>query len=164
MRTPTLEGKAKAWKLAHTISKDKWEPAWAATIDRYILHCTWSHPFWSYYFISGVHLRPIAGVPPAKKHFPSASHEIMIYSIDPKEPPDIDKCETGEKFPAILQPPDLVHQVAGLTDKQFAYLLQDVIVTVVEGRAAPDVDFRAFWQRSLDILAMKLRQGQVRLQ
>ncbi len=165
MREPTLKGAASAWKLAGLKNMTKANPAWEATIARYILHCTWSHPFWSYYFISGVHLRPIPGVPPAHKQFPAASHEIMIYSLDPREPaPDIDKVETGETFPAIMTPPDLVHQVPGLTDKQFEYLLQDVVVTIVEGRAAPDVDFRSFWQRALDVLAMRLRQGQVRVQ
>lgn len=164
MRPPTLEGHAKAWKLASVKNMKNWDPAWEATIARYILQCTWSHPFWSYYFISGVHLRPIPNTPPAKKRFPSATHEIMIYSLDPHVTPNIDKIETGETFPAILTPPDLVHQVAGITDPQFEYMLQDVVVTIVEGRASPDVDFSSFWQRALDILAMKLRQGQVRTQ
>src|SRR5579864_4243453 len=133
MREPDLSGHAKAWVIPIQRGRPGWEPTMEAGLAHYLLNCNWSHPFWSWYSISGIHLRDIPGVRPAHKEFPEAEHEIQILSLHPKFRPDPDKLSSGEQQLEYLTPPDLVHQVGGLTDDQFKTLVQDIVITIVEG-------------------------------
>lgn len=164
MREPDLHGHADAWIIPIRPDRPDWVPDWNAGIAHWLLHCRWAHPFWSWYTVSGIHLRPIEGVRPPAKYFPEATHEVMILALHPKMSPDPDKLSTGEQAMEYLTPIDLSHQVTGLTDDQFKQLVQDIIVTIVEGRASPDQDWREWWRQSIDATAKHIREGKHQVQ
>lgn len=159
MRKPDLHGHADAWVIPIDKTREGWLPDWDGTLCLYLLHCTWSHPMWSWYHICGIHLRDIPGVKPPHKHFPEASHEIMILALNPRMKPDPDLLAQGKQDLDFLTPPDLIHQVTGITDDQFKQLVQEVVVTIVEGRMAPDQDFRGLWRRAIDATVQHIKEG-----
>ena len=164
MRPPDLKDRAEAWLIPVRRDRKDWRPDWDGTLALYLLHCGWSHPFWHWYHICGIHLRPIPGVRPPKKFFPEASHEIMILALDPKVQHDPDLLASGEQELSYLSPPDLIHQVGDLTDDQFKQLVQDVVLAIVEGKASPDQDWREWWRRAIDETAEHIREGKHRVQ
>jgi len=157
MRPPDLDGRAQAWILKSDRTDPRWQKAWDAGLAHYLVHCTWSHPFWSWYSISLVHLRPMGGVKAAHKHYPEAEYEIQIFSIDPRHPdPDPDKPLDGY---CLLYPLDLVHQFHGITDSQAVQVCHHVVETIVSGRVAPDVDFHRFWIQAINETVKHYREG-----
>ena len=159
MREPDFHHKADAWLIPINRARKDWSADWEGTLCLYLLNCPWAHPFWSWYHISGIHLRDIPGVKPANKQFPEAEHEIQILSLNPKTQHDPDKLATGEQQLDFLTPMDLCHQVAGLTDDQFKQLVQIVVMTIVDGHAGPDSDYREWWKKMIDRTAQHLREG-----
>jgi hypothetical protein len=107
--------------------------------------------------IACVHLRPIADAPPAFRRFAEASHEILFAAIDPETYPsaDPDQWLGGVGY---LEPLDLVHQVANLTDEQAAGVLNAIVRAIVAGES-PDQDFRSHWQRVIEDTADHFRAG-----
>jgi hypothetical protein len=164
MRPPDLKGHAEAWTIPIDPTRKDWRPDWDAGIVHYLLHCQWSHPFWSWYSVSGIHLRDIPGVRPPRRDKPNASHEVIIMALNPRMKPDPDKLATGEQSLDYLIPLDLEHQVEDLTDDQFKQLMQDIIVVIVEGRASPDQDWRQWWRSAIDATAQHIREGKHQVQ
>ena len=124
------------------------EPAHMATLGCWILTIPGAHPWWHDYLLSIVHLRDIPGVPPAIKHFPEATHEIMLYALDPDvDPPDPDD---GDNFhPKFLTPANLVEQIHGVTDEQARSITEKLGRAFVDGIASPDTDYRSHTQKLL---------------
>lgn len=58
-----------------------------ACLAVWFLHLPKVHPFWFHYVLGIIHLRPIAGAKDAKKDYPEAEYELMLYALDPKRPP-----------------------------------------------------------------------------
>jgi hypothetical protein len=70
---------------------------------------------------------------------------ILILSLDPEGgAPDLDDPRKGPRF---LTPPDLVHQVGGLTDNQASELVRLMVRACVGGAMSPDSDFRELWKK-----------------
>lgn len=144
----------RAWRMQVTPRR----PDHQASIAAWLINGPY-HPFWRWWQLAIVHLRPIEGVKPAAIHRDGASHEIMILSIDPNHPPDIDELEQGEGHLRYLTPPDLVHQVVGLTDEQACELVDLMIGPILDGQLSPDRDFRSRWEPILETTAEHLRYG-----
>lgn len=170
MRKPDLVGAAEAWKIAADRSDPRWRPDYDATLAAYLLKARWAHPFWSWWMIAGVHLRPIPGVRPAHRHYPEAEFELTILAIDPtnrgKNPahdyePDPDQALAGVPW---LEPPDLVYQCHGVTDSDFSRIVLDCVMVIVNGHASPDQDFRNWWRSALNRTVEHYRAGAHRLQ
>jgi hypothetical protein len=119
------------------------EPAWAATLNAWIVNVPGAHPFWSWWQVSVVHLRDLHGVPPAHRRYPEAEYEFMIVAFDPDTPPDPDdRGGDGAKF---LTPIDVVEQFHGIADAQAAQLCDGAVAAILRGRASPDQDYRSWW-------------------
>jgi hypothetical protein len=125
------------------------------------------HPFWSWWYVSVVHLRPLDGAPPPHIAFAGATHEIMCFSLnpDPKDGrpkvPDIDKLDAGDAehgLPGFLQPPDFTTQVILLDDDQAKQLGDLVVRHIVEGNSC-DSDYRGYWIRLIAKTAEHFRLG-----
>lgn len=99
-----------------------------------------------------VHLRPVAGLPPARISFAGATHEIHFAACNPEVPaPDPDDVSTIK----TMQPLDLAKQVAEIDDKRAVEILEILVQTAVDGRLAVDVDYRRFWEDAIDQLIGK---------
>lgn len=140
MRAPDLHNRWSAWRLP---VKPTTKPH--ASLGLWVVHCPGVHVAWSYWAVSLVHLRPLEGAPPAALSYPDAEYEITSIALDPAHEPDVDG-NAGLRF---LMPVDVSEQFHGCTDAQAVQLLDLFIRTIVDGRLAPDSDFRSQWKRSL---------------
>jgi hypothetical protein len=150
MREPDEKGPSvSAWKLTWDRNHPKWRKDYEATLAMWLINARGYHPFWSWWTVSAVHLRPIEGVKLAHKQYPHAEYEIMIFAIDPRNGyvPDPDKALDGYPF---LQPVDLVHQFHGISDSEVVNLVQRCIWAIRDGFMSPDQDFSHQWKILID--------------
>lgn len=134
-------------------------PHESATVAYWLVNGPY-HPHWRWWAVAAVHLRVVPGVDPPQLSRPDASHEIVIYSIDPTGgDPDVDAIESGERRLKMLTPIDLAYQVAGLSDEQAGVLVQLMVRSMMAGWMSPDQDFRGAWPNVIDATVEHIRFG-----
>lgn len=175
MREPDLTGPAtRAWRIReskamteHHVREFGYDHG---GIDTWVVNGPY-HPFWAWWHVSVVHLRPIPGAPPAQKQYPEAEYEFAIFSLDPDPaasghpersyPPDIDALEAGDPergLPGYLTPADAVIQFHGCTDEQAREVCELAVRAIVNGQS-PDSDFRSWWERAIPNTVEHLATG-----
>jgi hypothetical protein len=126
-----------------------------AAVGIWLLHAPKAHPFWDYYAVFLIHLRPIEGFPDAEKVRPDAEYQVTVYSIDPTDSlPDMAAMSRGEAPEKIgmhlLQPSDFTAQFQDVGGDHNAYEIADeMCVNVTEGKLSPDQDYRVLWATML---------------
>lgn len=84
------------------------------TVARWFIECVpHLHPMWNHYLVVCVALKDVDGLPAAKKHFPTATHELMVLALDRDKKPTYDDDESHH----ILTPPNYYFQFTA-TDEQ----------------------------------------------
>jgi hypothetical protein len=159
MRAPDISGTTgKAWKS--TMPSTELAKKWPAGLDMWLMHRPGSHPFWSWYVVTGCSLRDVTGLPPAKKRSPDMTHEIMVLALDPAYTPDDSWCTDTEGRWAkyFLTPPDLSEQLGGFTDEKLNELVFSFVRAFCTGYACPDQDYRSYNRRLLETTADHLRR------
>lgn len=131
----------------------EWNNSMPATLAAWLLHRPDAHPFWANYLVSIVHLRPIEGMPPAKKTSPEMTHELLVLALDPNHVPNPD----DEKTCRPLQPANLVHQLALPDDATALQLVEQFTRALVDGSLNPDTDHRSCQKRWIEETLSKLR-------
>lgn len=129
---PTLEGpNTKIWKG---------EPREGdhATIGNWMIHAPWMHPFWSWHYLSLVHLRELDGVSPPNMQFPEATHEFLVLALNPEHEPD-----WGKLY--YLTPPSITQQFIAENDAQALEWIELILPQIAEGELSVDSDFRSTW-------------------
>lgn len=120
-----------------------------ACLAVWFLHLPKVHPFWFHYVLSIIHLRPIAGAKDAKKDYPKAEYELMLYALDPAPNPRADKKATWR----FLQPINMRLQFHGIDDAGIAELARLVAYGLVNGHliAEPQGIHGAYdhWRQSI---------------
>lgn len=122
-----------------------------ACLAQWQLRMPGAHPFWHSYLLSIVHLRPIAGSPPAALRYPEAAYEVSLYALDPQPPH------------SILTPANIVEQFHGLTDEQIPDLARLVAGALVSGAILAEP--QGIWgakemnRQALDTLLAQVRGG-----
>lgn len=147
MREPNFKGPCgSAWRVAMPTNHER--PDTTATLGMWLLTVPGAHPAWHSYALAVIHLRDIAGVRPAVKRIPDATHEVLLFALDPGVSlPDPDD---GAHFrPAFLSPANLVEQMQALTDEQAVAIVEGLARAFVDGHASPDTDFRSQTQALL---------------
>lgn len=156
MRAPDIERAVpvtKAWSMAEAI---KAHPG-SATIAAWIVHAPWAHAAWSFWMMSVVHLRPIEGFPPVRRHYPEAEYEFLIQSIDPERCPEPNP--DAPQTIRFLTPVDAVVQFDGVSDEDAGRILEAAVRAVIAGRMSPDSDFREAWKQCIAATAQHFRAG-----
>lgn len=100
-----------------------------AGLPRWIMHLP-GQAIWSNYCMTGCSLADFPDVPPAKKHFPQATHEIQVMAIDP----DFPKENLDKGGIAPLTPMNYVVQLAADSDDKVVVLLEKLAVMFVNGQ------------------------------
>ena len=153
-RKPDVEGHGRAWR----VTKEPTREEQRATVRAYIVHAPHGNPFWPWYVIACVHLREMVGVESPRKRFSEASHEFLIAAVTPDSYPNLNPDQNVGDV-GWLEPLDLVHQVANLTDEQAGKVLDLVVEAVVGFGWSPDQDNREMWKRSIESTADHFRAG-----
>lgn len=151
-RAPDLEAYGRAWRI--TIGP--LHPEQEACIGSYVVHAPNGNPFWPWYLVAAVHIRPIEGSPSPHLKFPGATHEFLIGAFDPRDYPKIDP--DRHVGVGLLRPLDLCHQVTLRTDEQARAVLT-LLVRAIVGGDSPDQDFRSLWVQRLDVTARHFFDG-----
>ena len=118
-------------------------PGAATTITWWLLEGPW-HPLWQQFVLSVVSLSPTPGFPPAKLHFPDATHELAVLALNPGDPPRQHAASTLTTggFRAVggyLEPVDVVHQFTA-TDTEMRELADLCARACVDGVLTPSTD------------------------
>lgn len=123
-----------------------------AQIASWIMHVPGSHPFWTWYAMECVTLRPIDGMPPAVLRFPGAAYELLVISLNPEHPAPHPHRLGAEGNPVHhLMPPDQVLQFPALKggDDQAREITGLFAKAVVNGVLVPDQDHRERWRQTM---------------
>jgi hypothetical protein len=144
MRDPDVKGPfGRAWVL-----NTKTEvPEHQACLGSWLVRVPGAHPFWEHWLVSIIHLRDIPGVRPAHKRYPEAEFEFGIYSINPERCPEPDPDQAVTPGYPLLEPPDVIEQFHGISDRDAFRVAEAGISAILNGRISPDQDFRAMWKR-----------------
>lgn len=136
---PTRQGThGKAWQIDLA--------AWRAMAGKpggeicgWIVEAPWAHPMWHSYFLSAVHLRHVEGFAPAVIHLPGATHEVMLFALNPEFSPALDE------FPRVLTPSNFVGQWIAESDEAACAKVEACVDDILVGQLSPDTDFRRHW-------------------
>lgn len=151
---PTITGASgSAWMAAIT---PELKAGWPAGLDTWLLHCPAAHPFWSWYVMTACSLRDIPGMRPAQIRTPGATHELLVFAMDPAWLPGPDWCSkgAGRWHSRRLTPQNLAWQAAADSDEQWCALIHDLVEAFCSGRVSPDTDHR---RCQLELLEQRLR-------
>ena len=139
----------KAWRIALAPIGQRSKPDFDATLDLFLVQRSGAHVCWDHWLVSIVHLRPMAGVRPARINLEGATHELMIVALDPEQPlPGLDSTAPGWRS-AWLTPIDVMEQFACPDDAMAHHFLELSIQAIVNGFLSPDQDDRARWKASI---------------
>lgn len=118
-------------------------PDSSATVAVWLLTCPGRHPVWSQWALSAVTLAPVDGYPPAKITVEGATHELLLFAIEPQivvdpnarlwEPRDV-----GEFAKHMLTPVNIVEQVRLGSDEQARELTSLLAQAVAHGVLDPE--------------------------
>lgn len=141
---PTMKGAAgNAWLLDMTAIRQKDgivdDPRAAVSLPCWIASAPYAHPLWSHYAILCVALRDGPGLPKARVRLEGATHEIMVFALDPNTKPAVNET------PCFLHPVNFVGQFIEVDDLSAALRVQHAVQDVIDGRLNPDTDFRRAW-------------------
>lgn len=143
-------------ELDATVNADEQGRLVGACCGVWLIRAPWAHRFWSYHLVFLQHLRTGDLLPPPifTKH--NATHEMMMYAVDP----DKQHLITGIKdvvgrqaSPALLlHPADVVQQFTveqPLIDVIARRVIEDGLLLVVDQKLIPDSDGRSGWKKFL---------------
>lgn len=141
---PTLKGQlGNAWLIdTEAVSRRRGvsnDPRASVTLPSWIASAAYAHPMWSHYVILCVALRDIPGVPKATVHLAGATHEVMVFALDPDSQPAVND------MPRMLHPANFVAQFIEPDDVSAAARVQQAVQDVIDGTLNPDTDFRRAW-------------------
>jgi hypothetical protein len=109
------------------------------TLDSWIVHAPWAHPVWPNYLLCCISLRAVPGWPPAKINLEGATHEVMLFALDPDSPP------TADAMPKLLHPSNFVGQFIETSDTAANERIKACVQDIVHGKLNPDTDARQQW-------------------
>jgi hypothetical protein len=144
VRSPDFEGPAgRAYNLIDAGLARR--PEQQAGLGAFLVNVPGAHPFWSWWLVSVVHLRPLPGAPDAQKRYPEAQYEFMIVTLNPEQ--TIDPHNLPPDGFRLLTPPDVAVQFHGVSDSDAARLCGQAALAIVNGLVSPDQDYRSVWER-----------------
>jgi hypothetical protein len=104
-------------------------PDISATLGMWFLDCPGQSPAWRHYHLAIIHLRPIDGVKPAHISRQGATHEVMLFALDPAKNPVPDNVETW----SWLRPTNFIGQLELPSDEDAKRVVGILARAVVGG-------------------------------
>ncbi|MGW1039347.1 hypothetical protein [Streptomyces sp. NPDC002547] len=124
-----------------------------AALDGWIITAPSWHPVWSQYLLDVISLDDTPGLPPARKYFPGATHELMVVVLNPDHGPYDARTFGAPDGLSFLAPVNIGEQFTG-TDEQARRLSFLSAQAVVAGLLCPETGdapdrVRASWRASI---------------
>lgn len=141
---PVMKGKlGSAWLIdMQAVSRRRGienDPRADVTLPCWIVRAPYAHPLWSHYVVMCIALRDVPGVPKATIHLEGATHEVMVFALDPDTRPALND------YPRMLQPINFTGQFIEADDLAAAARVQQAVQDVIDGTLNPDTDYRRHW-------------------
>jgi hypothetical protein len=105
----------------------------------WIVEAPWAHPVWHSYWIGVVHLRPVPGLQEPVFFLRGATHEVMLYALDPSHTPALDK---PQRF---LFPANFHGQWQAQSDEEAVAKIEGCVDDIIAGTLSPDTDHVRSW-------------------
>lgn len=119
----------------------------------WVIDAPWAHPLWSQYVVLLYDLTTVQeGVEMPKVVLEGATHEFMVYAVDPdaKIEKDTDAWELGKSGQLrLLQPANYGYQFKAETNEAAEGRIQGLVDQILAQTLSPDTDFRSWWDRIL---------------
>ena len=141
-RAPDLVGAhGRAWKYDMEACARRYPsgPTAELTVASWIVEARYAHPMWHSYLVAAVALRDMPGVPKAVVHLQGATHEVMVYALNPEQPRAINAA------PQYLTPANFHGQWRAESDAAAVRFIEETVHLVIDGHLSPDTDFRRDW-------------------
>jgi hypothetical protein len=137
-----MNAKTFAWKQIDVAESGIFNAAW-------IIEAPFAHPFWHQYALFLYDLTtPRPDDPPLNLHLPDATHEMLLYALDPDHPIDRDAhLKPGELH--RLEPANYGYQFKADSDKAAEARIQAIVDAIVAMTISPDTDWRGTWDNAL---------------
>lgn len=113
-----------------------------ATVCVWVVDAPWAHPLWRTYVIAAIHLRPTRLLPNPKVNLEGATHEVIVYALDPGREPDL--LNPGS---TRLNPANFAGQWLAASDVEAEHKVASCVEEIVHGALSPDTDFIREWVR-----------------
>lgn len=131
----------KIWD-AHDLRFPDREATASTSLGSWFVYAPWMHMAWAWHYCGLVHLRDVPNKPPAKKTHQRASHEFMVFALDPSHDVVVEALRP-------LTPASIVQQFEAVSDAHARLIVEDVLELVARGKCSVDSDFRRVWQHLL---------------
>lgn len=118
-------------------------------IASWLVRAPWANIMWHSYALHLIHLRPVPGLAPPKIYLPDATHEMMLFALDPKW-----ELSTLE-YPPHLFPINFAAQFIEPTDAQAQERCEKCIIEIVNGQLSPDTDYIQHWRHRFNASMLK---------
>lgn len=136
----------KAW-LCDTgvgLAKMGLTPEQDCCICHWLVEAPAAHPAWHSYSIFCQHLRPMAGGPEIKFYLDGATHEMIVFALNPRMPRK-EMIETGIVNGRWMTPPNFAVQFIESNDDDARAKVRGAVQEILDGKLSPDSDWRAAW-------------------
>ncbi len=111
-----------------------------------VFSCPWAHPVWSEYFLTVVDLTtPLEGAGAAFLKDPKATHEFLLFAVNPKSPVDFDEPADLEKLPPNLIPANHGYQFTARSNDAAWARVNALVDDCMARMLSPDTDWRSAW-------------------
>jgi hypothetical protein len=139
------------------------EPRHSQTADHWLITAPAYHPLWSQYVLVVIRLDDAPGFPPPHRHFPDATHELLIVALDPVHGPYTNTTVTAPGGFHHLEPVNVCEQY-NTTDQLMRQLCEAAARAIVTGTITPETAdapdrIRATWHHRLAATLQHLREG-----
>lgn len=130
-----------AWRvnLAAVIAKYPAGPPMELTPCAWVVHAPYAHPIWHSYAIACVALRHHERAPVPRICLEGATHQIMVWALDPEHPVTVDD------RPRLLTPLNFGAQFIAESDVAAVKRIDETVRDVIEANLNPDTDAVQQW-------------------
>lgn len=115
-------------------------PQAATTVAHYLITAPQYHPLWSQYILAVVSLRESEGLPPPHLQFEGATHELLVYALNPDNVWTVESMTEqikSQKGIPYLLPINICHQFTA-TDEEMQKVAWLACRAVVHGGLNPE--------------------------
>jgi hypothetical protein len=128
-----------AWREIHPAAAGVFNAAW-------IINAPWAHPVWHQYAMLLYDLTTPHPDGPSIIHLPGATHEFLLYALDPAHP--VAKDAPIHKITIRrLHPANYGYQFKADSNDAALERVQAIVDAIVAERLSPDTDFRQQWNQ-----------------
>jgi hypothetical protein len=134
----------RAWRIERERYLERVHPGKVdATVEMWVIEAPWAHPVWHSYWAILMHLRPLEGVGDPKLYRPDATHELIIFALDPSKP----RAATvdGRDGAYRLEPANFAAQLVEPSDEAARTRVEGAIDLIIAGELNPDTDAMRQW-------------------